>query len=635
MCGIAGYVGGFRAGLVGQMNETQKHRGPDGQGVFERAEEELALGHVRLAILDLSDLASQPMESQCGRFVLSYNGEIYNFRELRERMRSRGAVFRSRGDTEVLLQGLASEGQDFIKRLNGMFAFALWDRKKRQLILARDRMGIKPLYYMHLKDDSLIFASEIKALLEHPGIERQPDFEVLTQHLGFCHASGERTAMKGVKRLLPGHVLQWKDCQREPKIDKFWCADYSEDLNEGSPNEIAEHLREVLGSVVSRQMVSDVPVGAFLSGGLDSSLIVKAAARKKEFSCYTISYQGTENRIDQIHEDAPYARRMAESVGSKLIEIDVNADVASVLPKLIWHLDEPIADPAAITCYLISKLARDSDRQVLLSGQGADELFAGYPRYPAISAMDNLRLLPSSLLAFVACSSKLLPGGKPGRLGAMFRRARRVLREVDVGPVDQFLNYCMSSPVAAIASVLSDDVRGELGRVDPAKLCRNRIDSSGISGINRFLDRDLGVYLPNHNLLYTDKMGMAVGLESRVPLIDNELVDLALRLPASSKIKRTKTKVALRDAARGLILDDIIDRPKAGFGAPYRKWLKYDLHELWNDVMSREAVERRGWFNYDGLSKIRAVSFAGREDLYMLQWALLTAELWAIEFIDH
>ena len=356
MCGIAGYAGGFQEGLISQMNDIQKHRGPDGHGVYEQREEGLALGHVRLAILDLTDSASQPMVSTCQRHVLTYNGEIYNFGELRAELEEQGAKIKSTGDTEVILQGLAMHGSSFIERLNGMFALAVWDRQERTLLLARDRMGVKPLYYYQLDDGALIFASEMKALLQHADVRREPDFQALVQHLGFCHAGGSRTALKGVKKVPPGHVLCWKASERKIETSTFWSAQYTNDLQSHTSEEIAEQLREQVNSAVSRQMVSDVSVGAFLSGGIDSSLIVQEAARGRDFPSYTITYQSSENRIDQILEDAPYARQMAESVGSELHEIEINADVAQLLPKLVWHLDEPIADPAAITCYLISKL---------------------------------------------------------------------------------------------------------------------------------------------------------------------------------------------------------------------------------------------------------------------------------------
>ena len=635
MCGIAGLAGGFHEGLAVRMNEAQAHRGPDGRGVFESEKEEIALAHVRLSILDLSDAARQPMTSESGRFVLSYNGEIYNFAELRAELESRGARFRSSGDTEVLLECLIREGAAAIPKLNGMFAFALWDREERTLLLGRDRMGIKPLYYSELPGGALVFASEIKALLPCPAFVREPDFEALIQHLGFCHASGERTALKGVKRLPPGHTLTWNSGNRTAEVKPFWAPSYEVGFAGCSAPEIAEELRGELRAAVSRQMVADVPVGAFLSGGIDSSLIVREAATGRKFSSFTITYQRSENRLDQILEDAPYARRMAETCGSELVEVEVNADVANLLPKLIWHLDEPISDPAAITCYLISELARSGEMKVLLSGQGADELFAGYPRYQALNAMSGLRKLPRPVRSLASGVARLFPGGLPGKAGMWSRRVRRIVREANQDPVDQFLRYCMASPAHSIAEILSPEVREGVGAVDPVAECRTWIGERGLDGMNRFLDRDLGVYLPNHNLLYTDKMGMAVGLETRVPLIDNELVDLALRLPLASKIKGARTKVALREAARGLILDDIIDRPKAGFGAPFRKWLKHDLEELWNDVMNREAVERRGWFDYEGLSRARRRSLSGAVDLYMLQWAALSSELWAREFLDH
>ncbi len=636
MCGIGGLVGEFVPGLAGRMNAIQAHRGPDGHRVFEDADAEVALAHRRLAILDLSDRAAQPMHSRDGRYVLSLNGEIYNFKDLRQELEGKGVSFRTTSDSEVLLEGLALHGEAFVERLNGMFTFALWDRGRRELLLARDPIGVKPLYYTVLPNGALLFASEIKALHAYPGLRREVDFSALQQHLSMGYSSGNRTALEGVRRLAPGTTLRWSSAGREP-VTRQYSRFVFEGFDGRSRDEAVDRLRTLLAEAVRRQMVSDVPVGAFLSGGLDSSLLTAFACRDREadFDCYTITYPPEDNLVDGFDDDAPYARQVAGQLGAHLREIEIKPEVATLWPQLLWHLDEPIADPAAIACYLISKLARENGTPVLLSGQGADELFAGYPRYSALQATRALDAIPRPLRSPLARVGRSLPGSRENRSGRFLRRARRVLAEVDQGVERRFLAYCTNTADADLRRVLSRDFRAEVGDERPTDACFARLQSGGLEGMNRFLERDLAVYLPNHNLLYTDKMGMAVGLEARVPLLDLELVDSVLPYPANWKIRGTTTKAILRDAARGLVPDEVISRPKTGFGAPYRSWLRHDLAEMWHDLTSPEVVRGRGWFDAEELRRARQRSQTGKADLYMLQWAVLTAELWARSFLDR
>ncbi|MGE3313516.1 MAG: asparagine synthase (glutamine-hydrolyzing) [Planctomycetaceae bacterium] len=635
MCGIAGYVGAYVPGLMTRMNAAQQHRGPDGSGIFEDPYAAASLGHVRLAILDLSDQAAQPMVSRDERFVLVFNGEIYNFRELRNELASDGIPFASSGDTEVLLRGLARFGQSFLNRLNGIFALALWDRVEQELLLARDQVGVKPVYYAEPESGTLLFASEIKALCAHPRLRREPDFDTIRQHLTFCHALGDRTAMAGVKRLPPAGILRWKARTRKFELQTYWSPRYSTwNTNFGTRADGVERLREELADASRRQLVSDVPVGSLLSGGLDSSLITTLAAphARTGLSCYTISYPGKENRIDRMVEDAPYAASLANELRLPLHNVSVDANAADLWSDLIHYLDEPIADPAAITCYLLSKLAREHGTKVLLSGQGADELFAGYPRYAALHALRLMKHVPAPLRAAVAKGAQLLPGARTGRTGVTLRRTRRILREIAKNPVDQFLAWCAATPSETVAPIFSPEVRDTLHETTdddfrhPLRARRSDVDAC--------LDRDFSVYLPNHNLLYTDKMGMAVGVETRVPLLDMRLVSLATSFPSDWKLRPT-IKGILRDAARGTIPGKIIDRPKAGFGAPFRHWLRHDLAELWNEVSCERTVRARGWFDHRVLGDIRKQSQLGRADLYMLQWAVLTTELWARRFLDE
>ncbi|MCC6739667.1 MAG: asparagine synthase (glutamine-hydrolyzing) [Planctomycetia bacterium] len=632
MCGIAGFVGGFVPGLGRSMNAAQAHRGPDGQGVHEDPDAGVMLAHVRLAVLDVTPAAAQPMTSADGRFTLVYNGEIYNFRELRKSLA--GASFRSSGDTEVLLEGLARHGVEFLPRLNGMFAFALWDRETRRLLLARDNVGVKPLYVAEPAPGSLLFASEIKALFAHPGVTREPDFEALQEHLARGHASGAHTAFRGVRRVLPGTLVRWDAATHTPELETWWRPFTRSPL----PRALAvEDLRTKLLAATRRQMVSDVPVGLFLSGGLDSSLVAACAAKDAAgpLRSYTVTYPRSENVLDQFDDDAPHARSVAGHLGLNHAEIEIRPDVAALLHRLIRHSDEPLADPAMIAAHLVSRRAREDGLVVMLTGQGADELFGGYPRYRAMAGTRWLEALPGAMRRAISAGAKALPGAKEGRAGGLLRRGRRVLSSASLSRPERFMALCSSTPDSEIAAVLSDGVRLLVGGHDSAAEDLAVMGSAVRAGDDAFLYRDLMVYLPNHNLHYTDRMSMASGLEARVPLLDLELLETATAYPASWKFSARGTKLILREAARGLVPESIIRRRKAGFGAPYRKWLRYDLDELWGDVMSEASVKRRGWFDAAGLKAARDRSQGGREDLYMLQWAALVIELWAREFIDR
>jgi asparagine synthase (glutamine-hydrolysing) len=636
MCGIAGLIGDFKPGLVSRMNALQAHRGPDGQGVFEDPEARVALGHVRLAILDLSDAAAQPMSSPDGRYVIVYNGEIYNYIQLRGDLEGRGHRFTSAGDTEVLLHGLMEHGKDFVRKLNGIFAFAFWDQQERELLLARDQVGVKPLYYCEPRPGALLFASEIKALFAYSGLRKEPNFFALQEHLARSHASGTQTAFEGIRRLGPGMMLRWERRDKSWKIETYWEPDFST-LPDISYENACGTLREIVCRAIKRQMVSDVPVGSFLSGGLDSSLITLLSAEQadQDFQCFTITYPSSENRLDQFIDDTPYAFQVAQQLKKTHIMINIKPMINDLMGKLLWHMDEPIADPAIIASYLISQYARRNGTIVLLSGQGADELFGGYPRYQAMYLVKQFQAMPALLRKQIVKAASFIPAAVEGGYGAKLRRVRRVLLELNEQPEKRFMAYCSSTDDEYIHQILHPDVWKVLeGRLSAEQSLRMIAEAHANSG-NRYLHRDFIDYLPNHNLLYMDKMSMAAGVETRVPLLDMEIVEQVTRMPFAWKVSGMTTKKILREVAKGIVPDNIIHRPKAGFGAPYRKWLRYDLDEMWHELTSEESIKRRGWFDYKGVQEIRQLSQTGNLDLYMLQWAILTTELWARIFFDQ
>jgi len=636
MCGISGYIGKLEPGFIQRMNHLQSHRGPDGFGVFEDPDAGVALGHVRLSILDLSDAAAQPMVSESGRYVIIFNGEIYNFKELRTELETRfGCRFRSTGDTEVLLEGLARFGSDYIRRLDGIFAFALWDREQRTLLIARDPVGVKPLYYCEPKPGGLLFASEIKALFAYPALQREPNFQALQEHLARGHASGTHTAFKHIFRLGPGMTLRWDEKTRKIAIEPYWQPSFNTPDSTSYQSSLYA-LQENIRNAVEKQMVSDVPVGSFLSGGLDSTLITLLAANTsdQDFQCFTITYPSSENILDRFVEDTPYAFRISQNLKKTHVMINIKPDVASLLQPLLWHMDEPIADPAIIASYLISQYARRNGTIVMLSGQGADELFGGYPRYQAMDLVGKLNLLPAWMRKRIATTAAFFPAALEGRYGAMLRRLRRVMIELNEPTERRFMAYCSANSDDHIGQILHPEIRADLQGRSSADKSLEIIRNCPAKNGNRYLYRDFVDYLPNHNLLYMDKMSMAVGVESRVPLLDMALVEQVTSMPFSWKVSGMNTKRILRDAAMGIVPNEIIYRSKAGFGAPYRKWLRYDLQELWEDITSDASVRRRGWFDVQGLRNIRSSSQSGSLDLYMLQWAVMTVELWARTFFD-
>jgi asparagine synthase (glutamine-hydrolysing) len=638
MCGIAGIFGQADEGLAREFCRVLEHRGPDDQGWFVSAENTaVTLASRRLAILDLSPAGHQPMASADGRHILVYNGELYNFTEIREQMAARGRRFRSRGDTEVVVEALAEKGAAALGEFNGMFAFALWDTRERRGLLARDPFGVKPLYYAPLSGGRLIFASEIKALLLDPDLTPGVNLAALQDYLAFLWTPDPRTLLEGIYKLPPGHLLEWQDGQCQVRRYYELPGPSGEPASKLGDREAAEALRLHLRSAVRRQRVSDVPVGLFLSGGLDSSALAAEMAADSgaaELRCYTAAFPGEDNAFDQFADDLPYARAVAERFGVRLTVFDIRARVAELLPRLLYFADEPLADPAIINTYLICRQARQDGAIVLLSGQGADELLGGYRRHLAPLLNARVDWLPAPLRRAVARAAGRLPAARPGRLGGALRRMRKMLTPLDRPPLEQFIQYCQWLTDTETNSLLHPDVVAALGNRRPSEETAALLDASPSPGLlDRMLYRDLKTFLPALNLTYTDKMGMAASVEARVPYLDQELAEFAWRLPERQKIRGRTGKWLLREAMRGVLPEAVLRRPKTGFGAPVRQWMRRELREMAGDLLSPGALGASGLFSLRGVESLRARFERGEGDHGYSLWALLVFQLWREVFV--
>jgi asparagine synthase (glutamine-hydrolysing) len=645
MCGIAGIVGIEPGRVIGPMLESVEHRGRDDEGVWisesiDSHGRRACLGHRRLAIIDTSPGGHEPMLSADGRYVLTFNGEIYNYRELREQLRALGHKFRTDSDAEVLLAAISEWGWDAVGHLNGMFAFAVWDNRECTLTLVRDHVGIKPLYYTFIpaRNDApatFLFGSEIKTILATGLIKPELNPEALHQFLTFLWSPDPNTLFANVKTVPPAHFLQFH--ADAIKLTQWW--DVSFDKIEEGKNEAywRERVLDTLERVVRREMVADVPLGSFLSGGIDSSGIVAMMERHsngRRISTYTVGIESEDLRYDIIPDDVRWARRVNEQLQTDYHEIMLKPSVADLLPKLVYHMEEPPID-MAIPSYLVSRAARET-LTVMLSGMGGDEVFAGYPRQMAMkiaSAFDPVpNLLRRPLMNTVAVA---LPGGLPGRLTAPLRNAKKFARSAALDFEDRYLGYGTYFTNDTKRRLYSDEWRSITSEYDPYAAHRAYFArSSAAAPLNQLLYVDLKTFLPCLNLLTTDKTSMAANLEVRVPFLNREMIDLTARMPPRLKLHGLKRKYVLKRALESVLPKDVVWRKKAGFGAPIRSWLRGALRPMIGDLLSEEAVKRRGIFRPKEVNKILEANFSGREDYNLHVFQLLGLELWHRTFLD-
>ena len=647
MCGISGLVNcGDRETLV-RMTNVQSHRGPDDSGLWERRFPDggyIGLGSRRLAIFDLSAEGHMPMSNQDGTVWITYNGEIYNFADLRHELEGKSNThrFHSHTDTEVVLHLYEEYGPDRFKdclnRLNGMFALAICDLRgpSPKLFLARDHFGIKPLYYSE-RGGQLAFASEIKALLEVPGIEARISREALNQYLTFLWVPDPLTMFEGIHKLPAGHYALWQNGQL--KIEQYWDLTFppTDHRFERTEADLADEIRQRFCASVEQQMVSDVPIGAFLSAGLDSSSIVAAMARKQPVRTYTITFPEKYRVGESTIDDPAVPQRLAQALGCEHHEIVVEPDVVGLLPNLTWHMDEPTADPAIITAYLVCREAR-KQATVLLSGVGGDEIFAGYRKHVAHAWAEEYRRVPGAARSIAERTLLSLPSMRGTSMKGSVRLAKKMARSAALSPTEGFIRNCtyldaqQKADLYAVKSqqAVSGNPAGQhlaaFGKVQHADF------------LNQMLYLDTKIFMPTLNLTYNDKMSMASSVEVRVPFLDRDLAEfVAWNVPPSSKLKgkwRPVTKHIFREAMRSMLPAEVMRQPKAGFAAPVDYWLAKDLRPMVDDLLSESQVRSRGLFRPEVVRTYIDEHRRGAEDWSMQIWQLLTLEIWMQLFLD-
>lgn len=647
MCGIAGLIAADSETRIGAMLKAIEHRGRDDEGVWSTPvntqRPQVSLGNRRLSIIDTTAAGHQPMVSADGRYVLVLNGEIYNYLELRQQLQAIGHGFHTGSDTEVLLAAWQEWGETSLSRLNGMFAFAIWDNREQTLNLARDHVGIKPLYYashqsqgeLNSQTTSFAFASEIKSILAAGFIQPELDIESLHQFLTFLWSPDPKTLFKDIMTVPPAHLLTWQD--GKIKIRQWWDISFDNIEEDRGETWWQEQVLETLDRVVKLEMVADVPLGSFLSGGVDSSSIVammKRHSNGRPVGTYTIGIATEDLRYDIIPDDVEWARRVNRQIQTDYHEIMLQPQVAELLPKLVYHMDEPAID-MAIPTYLVSKAARETMR-VMLSGMGGDEVFAGYPRQLAMKIASGFDPVPRLLRRPVMkLAAEVLPGGRPGKLTAPLRNAKKFARSAALDFEDRYLGFETYFTDEAKGRLYTDELRAATCDFDAYATHRRYFARARAAApLNQLLYVDLKTFLPCLNLMTTDKSSMAANLEVRVPFLNREMLALAARMPPDLKLRGLKRKYILKRAAEKLLPREIVWRRKAGFGAPIRSWLRGALRPMVDELLSLETVKRRGLFRPEEVRRIIDLNLSGREDYNLQVFQLLNLELWHQVFID-
>jgi asparagine synthase (glutamine-hydrolysing) len=631
MCGIYGFVNqrdSVDPEILARMGLALAHRGPDDGDerimIFDSGS--VALGHKRLSIIDLSTAGRQPMVNEDESVWLTLNGEIYNYRELREELKSKGHRFRSQSDSEVVVHLYEESGVKCLDKLEGMFALAVWDSKQKALLLARDPIGKKPLHYC-ITGTGLIFASEIKALLQHPAVSRDLNLRGLSKYLSYEYVPAPDTIFRSINKLEPGHYLIYSDHQS--RITRYWDVPLQNHYPiDRSEHDCVEELRAILNLSVRRRLVADVPVGLFVSGGLDSGIVAAFAANaKSELDCFSIGFD------EPSFDESVYAKTVAASLGIRHhLKIFTGRDMLEMLEQLPRLLDEPLADPSVFPLYLLCKFAA-RDLKVVLSGDGGDELFAGYQTFQADKLMRYYGALPGFVKNWIRTTSRHLPVSHDYL--SLDYKIKQFLKAEGTSPEIRFFLWRGAFSPSDQCALLGPDVRAELGEYDSYEDIARHIDESELeSGLERLLYLCMKLYLQDNNLVTVDRASMANGLEVRCPLLDHDLVEFVCRLPTRYKLNGFRVKYLLKKAATGLLPRSVVHRRKKGFGIPLAKWLATDLKDFMLDHLSENKIKRQGIFDYTYIKRLLDEQFAKSKDHRESLWTLLTFQIWYEEYIQ-
>ena len=638
MCGIAGAIWfdpaqAIDAATLHRMTDVLRHRGPDDEGYFTseytlRSPYDplpgVALGHRRLSIIDVSG-GHQPMTNEDGTIQLIFNGEIYNYRDLRKRLEGAGHTFLTQCDTETIVHLYEDEGVDFARHLNGMFALAIWDANHRRLVLARDRIGKKPLVY-RWEQGRLLFASELKSILQVPGVPREINPQSLDEYLTYQYVPHPRTIFKGISKLSPGHLAVYGDGKLT--IERYWKPDFNHE-RERSPGDYAEELRSLVTSSVGLRLQSDVPMGAFLSGGIDSSLVVGVAQKQLDRPIKTFSIGFPEPEYDET----AYAAMVAKELGTEHREFRVKPDAIEILPKLVWHYDEPFGDSSALPTWYLSQLTREHVT-VALTGDGGDELFAGYERYQAVRLATWCDQLPGPVKAMVANRFWKGLGGDRGQK-SWIRRLGRFAEVLSMPAERRYLEWICIFNESRRGQLYSTDFLASLPDSDPFGFLN--------SAFNRVKARDpvtaaslvdLVTYLPCDLMNKVDIASMAHGLECRQPLLDYRLVEFVAAMPIQLKQHGTQSKRILKNTFRDLLPSQIRNRRKMGFGVPLEQWFRGALADFTRDVLLDHRSLNRGFFRPEAIRELVDDHQSGKFNHAHRLWTLIVLELWCREWLD-
>jgi asparagine synthase (glutamine-hydrolysing) len=627
MCGIVGTVSlkpnQFSPETLERMNAAIRHRGPDEDGFY--VGENVGLAMRRLAIIDLK-CGRQPIFNSDKTKAIVFNGEIYNFQELRTDLIKRGYKFQTNSDTETIIHLYDEFGADCVQHLRGMFAFAIWDETDKSLFLARDRVGKKPLLYSHQPNGDLIFGSEFKALLAHPDVSREVDYEAIHHYLTLIYVPAPRTGFKHIRKLEPAHWLRWKNGKIETQ--KYWSLDYTPKI-EISEEDAIEETTRILREATRLRMISDVPLGAFLSGGVDSSTVVALMAQENSSPVKTFSIGFEEQDFSELK----YAKRVAEHVGAEYNEFIVKPNALEILPTLVEHYGEPYADPSALATYYVSRETRQFVT-VALNGDGGDESFAGYERHFAMKISEKYHLVPNFLRKnLIESTAQLVPS--PTDFRHKVTRFKRFLKAASLPRERRYTRWMSNFDWDAKRELYTENFYNAVGHHDSADVVDEFINENPQHGIlDATLYADVKTYLPNDLLVKVDIASMAVSLEARSPFLDHKLMEFAARLPDNLKLKGRETKYLLKKLASRLVPPEVIYRQKMGFAVPINHWFRGEMSKFVADNLLSETAKKRGLFKMRHVENLINEHKADKQDNSWKLWNLLMLELWFQRFID-